>query len=190
MDTVLTDAELNSFVMPTVEHGAPVAWYPRGLKSDRPQVGHVIRVQARGLSISTSQNGVRDIVRHIDDPKLKLNPEHRENGWWDFTEYHKAREAEVKLLHERITALEMLVRQQGRSIPIAREVTGPLTPKRLVKLDEGDIETDYSQLWRRAKDAGIVFKGRPAKGWLEQQLADLDAPLPSVVNVDVSSGVE
>jgi hypothetical protein len=166
MSTV-THEEIDSFVMPTVDHGAVVAWYPNGLPSDRPQVGYVIRVQHRGLTIMTAANGVRDIVRHITDPKLRLNPEHRENGGWDYTEDYKERQAEVAGLQARVTRLE--ARLESMSSDTEPAQTEP---------------SEYDQLWRRAKDAGIVFKGRPSKGWLERQIADLQEKWQAAADSD------
>lgn len=78
---------IQNFVMPEVKQGMPVRWYPHGEIDGRtPEIGFVVKVGGRSIVLRTASGMQRDTVRHIDDPKLKLSVQQRENGAWDYTE--------------------------------------------------------------------------------------------------------
>lgn len=92
-----TDAEINAFVAPAVLVGQDVVYYPMAhVNSRRPSLGKVIWIGQNSRIVNiheVDQHGktlVREAVRHISDPKLKLNEDQREAGAWDFTPYAKA----------------------------------------------------------------------------------------------------
>lgn len=154
MTEVVTQEQLENFVMPRVNTGSIVQWYSTGKRGSIPQIGFVIRCMPRSIHILTGTAGVKEAVRHIDDPKLRLNPEQRETGGWDFTEDAKAQQAMLEDLDERLRALEKAV--GGMTSSAAR--------------GEFTTSDDYNALKKKVADLGVQFKGNPARQWLEDQL--------------------
>lgn len=152
MTEVVTQEQLENFVMPRVKMGSIVEWYATGKRGSVPQIGFVVRALPRSIHILTATAGVKEAVRHIDDPKLKLNPEQRETGGWDYTEDAKAQQQMLADLDERIRALEKAI--SNATIAAAR----------------GEIDTEYNTLKKKVADLGVQFKGNPSRQWLEDQL--------------------
>jgi len=96
--------------------------------------------------LRTSDGQIFDAVRHLEDPKLRINVEHRENGAWDYTDHYKKELAAREDLGNRLARLEDLVDSQ--------KGTG-----------------SYRSLRQKAIDLGIEFKGNPKRGWLEEKVA-------------------
>ncbi len=108
-----TKAEIDSFVAPEVLVGQDVLYYPMAnVNSRKPSMGKIIwtgqnqrivnilEVDAYGRTL------VRECVRYITDPKLKLNEDQREFGAWDYTPFYK-RECEIRDdIEERIASVE------------------------------------------------------------------------------------
>jgi hypothetical protein len=152
-----TNEELHNFVMPEVVVGTPVTYYPTGmLEGSDVRVGFIIRISrsGRNVVVRTADGGHFESVRHIDDPKLKLNVDHREAGAWDFPEFHKAALVERQGIEIRLDRLE------------GRESTSPPAPE--------TIEEPYSSLRSRAIELGIEFKGNPKRQWLEIKVAEYE----------------
>lgn len=149
------------FVMPPVHHGQVVAWYPTGARSDKPQAAIVSHVGVRTLVLLTAVAGVKESVRHIDDPKTMWNFDQRANGAWDYTEFFKA-EAVVRQREaaEREHILDRLA--------VIEAKIG------ITEADVARVET-YNQLRERAIKLGIQVSGRPPRAWLEEQIATLQA---------------
>jgi hypothetical protein len=108
-----TQAEIDAFKAPDVLVGQDVVFYPMAhVNSRRPSLGKVIWIGQNQRIVNileTDQHGktlVREAVRHIDDPKLKLNEDQRENGAWDFTPYAKAETAKWEDMCRHLRALE------------------------------------------------------------------------------------
>jgi len=100
-----TNEELHNFIMPEVVVGTPVAYYPTGMiEGSDVRVGFIIRISrsGRNVVVRTAEGGHFESVRHIDDPKLKLNVDHREAGAWDFTAFHKAELVERRDINSRL----------------------------------------------------------------------------------------
>lgn len=105
MVTELTQTEIENWVMPRPARGESVLWYPDGDKNKEPEIAFVKEVSKR--SIVANINGVAwDTIRHIDDPKLKLNEYQRTNGGWDFISKNNE---EFDDLKKRVEALERAV---------------------------------------------------------------------------------
>lgn len=99
--------ESNEYKMPEIRIGAPVLFYPyHNLK--HPFLGFVVSVTSsrRNVSIRTTNGHVHDGARHVTDPKLTWNADHRENGSWDYTDENKALEKERQEILARLDALE------------------------------------------------------------------------------------
>ena len=137
------------FDMPEVDEGTPVAYYPNGKRDTSfPQLGFVIRISrsGRNLMLRTADGQVFDAVRHLEDPKLRINSDHRENGAWDYTDHYKKERDARDDLGNRLARLEDLVDSQ--------KGTG-----------------SYRSLRQKAVDLGIDFKGNPKRSWLEEKVA-------------------
>ena len=103
-----TKAAIKAYSMPKVALGTPVLW--RSRKGREPQIAFVFRVSARNVHLATAMSGIKEAVRHEDDPKLRLNADQREMGAWDFTDHHKQQMKEREELLQRIEALERLAK--------------------------------------------------------------------------------
>ena len=153
-----TNEELHNFKMPEVVIGTPVTYYPTGMtEGSDVRVGFIIRVSrsGRNVVVRTADGGHFESVRHIDDPKLRLNADHREAGAWDFTAFHKAELVERKKIVGRLDKLE------------GRKSAKPPAPEK--------IEEPYSNLRARAIELGIEFKGNPKRQWLEIKVAEYES---------------
>ena len=150
-----TNEELHNFKMPEVVVGTPVTYYPTGMiEGSDVRVGFIIRVSrsGRNVVVRTADGGHFESVRHIDDPKLKLNVDHREAGAWDFTAFHKGELVERQEIMGRLDKLE------------GRKSATPPAPEK--------IEEPYSNLRARAIELGIEFKGNPKRQWLEIKVVE------------------
>lgn len=115
---------IHAFQMPKPCMGQPVTWWPAGTRDLPGETAFVIRVGRRNIILRTASGVCMETVRHIDDPKLKLNSDQRESGAWDFTEHDKSQlehgkripalEAQVADLLARIAALEELIAEPAK----------------------------------------------------------------------------
>lgn len=85
-DQFVSPEELSEFQMPMPHVGQTVLWYPLG-RVDQRHVRAAIVTAVRNGSVSVWQVGAyaRDGVKHITDPRLRMNSEQRADGAWDFT---------------------------------------------------------------------------------------------------------
>lgn len=124
----LTEKEINNFEMPEIREGAAIKWYPYGTAERNALLGFVTRVKPRSIAVWTI-NGLRyENVRHVSDPKLKLNRDQREDGAWDYSdefklneEFKELRELVKKLDARRIAAFEKTIDKQGEMIKQLQE---------------------------------------------------------------------
>ncbi|MBR50184.1 MAG: hypothetical protein CMA83_01205 [Euryarchaeota archaeon] len=96
------------FVMPSIEVGTPVSFYPHANTNMHPMLAFVSRVSrtGRNIMLRAHSGAVFEGVRHSDDPKLQWNADHRENGCWDYTDEWKRVEKERQEIKDRLDALE------------------------------------------------------------------------------------
>jgi len=137
------------FDMPEVDEGTPISYYANGKRDTSfPRLGFVIRISrsGRNLMLRTSDGHIFDAVRHLDDPKLRINSDHRENGAWDYTDHYKKERDAREDLGNRLVRLEDLIDSQ--------KGTG-----------------SYRSLRQKAIDLGIEFKGNPKRSWLEEKVS-------------------
>ena len=99
--------EAHDFEMPKVQVGTAVFFYPNHVTT-HPHLAWVTSIGRTGknLVLRTAERMVYDTVKHVDDPRLKWNVEHRESGSWDFTDEWKRLEEERRLIKARLDALE------------------------------------------------------------------------------------
>ena len=117
-----TEDLARTFVMPPVDPGDEVLWFPLADRNKPPHIA-VVRANYHQQIEVTTRGPVGqeyDSVRHVDDPKLILNTNYRKFGAWDYTDGAKAKTKKDKDLDERLTKLEKAVeelggRRQGRS---------------------------------------------------------------------------
>lgn len=97
----------SEFVMPEPEIGTPVFFYSFHNKQ-HPKLGFVTKLGRTGKNIQvvTFDRHVHDSVKHVDDPRLDWNNDHRESGSWDYTDEWKRLEAERENMKAQIAALE------------------------------------------------------------------------------------
>lgn len=89
-EQVPNQQEIDAFKPPRAKQGQSVVFYPSGVRNSRtPSLGVVFYDNGRIVSLmEVAADGrilIREGVRHIDDPKLRLNETQRENGAWDFS---------------------------------------------------------------------------------------------------------
>jgi len=113
-----TQEQILSFQMPKVEVGTALAFYPAGRPNAHSTVGFLVRISrtGRNVMLKTVDGLVYDAVRHVEDPKLEINSDHRENGAWDFTDEHKRLEKNRQELVERIERLELALTPRKPSV--------------------------------------------------------------------------
>lgn len=168
MSTV--EASVGNFVMPKVDLGAIVAWYPAGQKiGRRPETGIVSGVGQRTVRVHVFDRGRFDAVRHVDDPKLALSPEQRESGAWDYTEERVDIERRFEALAARLASLEAKI--TGVAMDLEAEVARHDETERRSENMRGTMN-EYWDLHKRATELGVVMEvKRPAKEWLREQIA-------------------
>lgn len=119
----MTEKEVNEFKMPEIQQGAPIRWFRYGTARDTSILGFVQKVKARSVTVWTTEGLRYNNVRHISDPKLRLNREQREDGAWDFTDGYMTTEEVNRLLKlvkklepSRVAAFEQTIEEQGKLI--------------------------------------------------------------------------
>ena len=116
-----TEELARTFVMPPVDPGDEVLWFPLADRNKPPHIA-VVRANYHQQIEVTTRGPVGqeyDSVRHVDDPKLILNTNYRKFGAWDYTDGAKAKMKKEKDLDERLSKLEKAVeelsgRRQGK----------------------------------------------------------------------------
>ena len=94
--------------MPKVAAGTAVIFYPTGRRDSHVTVAFLVRTSrtGRNVMLKTVDGLVYDAVRHVSDPKLEINSDHRENGAWDFTDEYKLMRDSYRDVLARVEALE------------------------------------------------------------------------------------
>lgn len=88
------------------EEGDDVVWYENADLMRTPYLGKVIEVRgSRFVDIILNVGKICRNVRHMDDPSLVDNPNHREYGSWDFSPAYKTQKAERIALIDRMQSL-------------------------------------------------------------------------------------
>lgn len=122
MSTVaeLSPEEVERWVMPRPARGQQILWYPDADRHKEPEIAFVQTVSHRTLTIQIGRQSM-DQVRHINDPKLKINEFQRQNGAWDFpADKHK-----VFDLEQRVATLEKQVAEITARLSPPAPVVGP-----------------------------------------------------------------
>jgi hypothetical protein len=115
------EAPVDVYTMPAVEVGDQVVWYDSGDVNSNANAAVVTAVNAYGVELRVLNTGTvsgtyKRGVRHITDPKLKINEFLRAEGGWDYSPFMKR----VMLLESRMAAVEQ----------VNHEAFGTPTPKK------------------------------------------------------------
>ena len=62
---------IHDYDMPQPLIGQAVLWFPPSLDRSRANVGFVVRASGRNVHLYVGNVGMKEAVRHIEDPKLK-----------------------------------------------------------------------------------------------------------------------
>lgn len=103
-----TPAEPESWSMPMPSRGQPVVFYYRCTVSEKnADIGFVATVGKTSIGISYRNQGY-DECYHKDDPRLKANPELKNDigGVWDFTKEKLQNDARLSAIEKRLENLE------------------------------------------------------------------------------------
>ena len=126
--------ELLQYQMPKPEVGDIIIWYRNAQQIERrEQAAIVTRVGEKVIDLYLVGSGNRVItgVKHVTDPRLRLNDDMREGGSWDFRKSEQKILARINELATKIEAIEDALKPFGVKI-----IDLPLTPPRLLALIE------------------------------------------------------
>jgi hypothetical protein len=126
-----TEDLAREFVMPPVDPGDEVLWFPIADRNKPPHIA-VVRANYHQQIEVTTRGPVGqeyDSVRHVDDPKLILNPNYRKFGAWDYTDGAKAKMKKEKDLDDRIARLEKAVEELSSSRKQQSRAARPQQPR-------------------------------------------------------------
>ena len=156
---------IQNFQMPQCTIGVPVLWFPSGRPSrQKAQVAYMIHCGGRTVTLQLATGRRLDAVRHIDDPKLQLNADQREQGAWDFTDEHKAGAAFRQEARARLDAIEAQLDIKDRpSQPGMSEQH---------KREMADRMRHYQALKKKALGLGIEVKKGMGVADIEAAISD------------------
>ena len=101
--------ELLQYQMPKPEVGDIIIWYRNAQQIERrEQAAIVTRVGEKVIDLYLVGSGNRVItgVKHVTDPRLRLNDDMREGGSWDFRKSEQKILARINELATKIEAIE------------------------------------------------------------------------------------
>ena len=96
------------WIMPRPKKGQVVTFYRRGSQGERnAEIGFVSRVGLQSIDVVSRIEGFPDCY-HVDDPRLKTNPDLRIeiNGTWHFSEDTTLLEQRILEIEHRLSELE------------------------------------------------------------------------------------
>lgn len=94
--------------MPKPTRGQTILYYPRSIISERnADIGFVTSVGESAIGVTYQGQGGQEVL-HVSDPRLKSNPDIRQDidGLWDWTQEKKEMDAKLTVMNERISRLE------------------------------------------------------------------------------------
>lgn len=140
--------QIAEFSMPQATTGTLVMWYRSARRSGSDAiVAYILHCGARTAQLFLASGRRVDAVRHIDDPKLGLNQDQREQGAWDFTPESKKFAADKMELEKRVASLEKAVEALSKSKGGIKKKPGPPPGT--------DNLADYRRLKQRAENLGL-----------------------------------
>ena len=157
-----TEVIAPEFVMPNVTQGDTILWHKSGIRGNgtRAQTAIVLQVSGKNIDLwLLASKQFMPHVRHVDDPRLRLNEDHREQGGWEYTVSHEADKQWREGIESRLAWLEK-PKPTGVKLPSPTKMPSN-AGKGLVK---------YRKLKDEAKALGVEFKGNVATVWLQQEI--------------------
>jgi hypothetical protein len=175
---------MQNYVPPRANQGMQILWYKRGiLDRTAVEVAYMLQLGARTAVIVTASGRRLDAVRHIEDPKLMLSADQRENGAWDFTEDFKEAIVFRKAVNDRFCAIEKAL--QNANIKV--QSTDPNNQGSKAKPGSNKMAPGlarYHENIKRAKDLGLLVKVGMPRDELEQMLLEATGTVePSIDSV-------
>lgn len=105
---------IEQWAPPRVLAGQVVEFYPYGQRNGRTTLAQVKRCKGRTCTVRDLETGkIYQSCRHVDDPKLAISDDLRQDGGWDFTEDERQRQAELQDFRDRLRILEGAVLRGG-----------------------------------------------------------------------------
>ena len=113
-DNLVSQEDITNFKMPRPYVGQQVRWYSTG-RSDPSRVNAAIvtRIVDKSIDVSVILGMAKFAVRHVGDPRLKMNEDMRREGAWDFTEEFYQNLARWSEFEVRLTRLEEKYEEQN-----------------------------------------------------------------------------
>jgi hypothetical protein len=112
-----------------------------------------------------------DAVRHVDDPKLTLNADQRENGAWDFTDEDKQGLQQRNELTVRVEILEAQVRSLVRDARMDKQ-PAKMPPAKSPPSYRGQLASERLQKHhariRQMRELGLDVPKNPSKQQLDE----------------------
>lgn len=182
-----------TYHMPRVSPGQQVLWYKRGFADKGSvEVAYMIHCGERTATIVSATGKRADAVRHIQDPKLKLSPEQRENGAWDFTEDYRELERFKVEVRVRLERLERHL-GMGEAPEVIMEdgevVVAKAAKERSIRGNAGaDRLAQHRALVKKAREMGVMIPAQASRAEIEEAIAQAlardGADVPSDMDVD------
>lgn len=167
-------AAAGRFIMPKPELGQTVTYRALGRADDpRPTVGTVCSVRHGTVALALPGGAYRDGVKHVDDPRLTMNPEQREAGCWEFTERDRRIDG-LLASGARLAAIEAELSRLGGSVEAIE------TNEALWRQNPGQ-GAKMKELWalrHKCNDLGVENYKTLNKEECEKFLASTPQPAP------------
>lgn len=167
-------SELKEYAMPQANPGMQILWYKKGVV-DRTsvEVAYMLHTGARTAVICSMTGRRVDAVRHVDDPKLQLNADQRENGAWDYTDDYKEMLRFKLEVRSRLERLERHLSLAPLFVVDGEEVT-PEAARPLTLKGQAAAErlAAHRRMLQRARELGVMLPAQATKAEIEQAIAD------------------
>ena len=154
----MTSTDIIQFRPPQATIGTQVIWYRHGKKRTQDAtIGYLVHCGNRTATIYLCTGRRVDAVRHINDPKLSLSSEQREQGAWDFTQdYYETRDR-IKFLEGEVRKLMSAVMGDKQKSNSAED--SEVRKKRQVSENVGNGLREFRELKRKAEEMGLNHSG-------------------------------
>ena len=106
-----TEVQPATYVMPKIGVGQRVLFYSQGTKETGrlPSMAFVKKVHGRSIVLQTFDGSAFTSAPHVSDPRLKDNPDLRQEGAWDYTDDDLKFQAFMDDMTDRMAKLERQV---------------------------------------------------------------------------------
>lgn len=168
-DTQMTpdlQRRIDEFKQPAVDAGTQVLFWPTGYRDrSRQTTGIIERNNGRNCVIRVGAT-LHHAAPHVNDPRLTLNNDTREDGAWDFTTDYLQRQENARLVERATRCLEIIGKKVGLGTidDMLRKDDQAEAAQEHERWLESLDEMDYQPLMKSARDDGVTFdKPQPKK---------------------------